>query len=132
MMIHDPPHNGTPDDEADNDRDSNQRRRHERLKTHDVQSLLGEVIDLSPGGMQVHYIGRPALKLNDAFDVVLWHREHEIMASVHVAWTQHLGYNRQLVGLEFVGNGPDSQQLQVLAAEACSEAFTGPECWRAA
>ena len=108
------------------------RRQHTRLRAREVGSLVGEVMDLSPGGMQVHHVGRGQFEVNDAFDVVIWHSRHEFAATVRVAWCRKVGHHRQFLGLEFVGDTQGIQQpLQALAREACTE-MTDPECWLAA
>jgi hypothetical protein len=107
------------------------RRTHRRLSTEGVKSLLGQVLDISPGGMRILHSGRGRFAVNDAFDVILWTGQREVPATVRVAWVQPVEPQELEVGLEFVGSGrPRQDELQALAEQGCGQ-LMNPQCWTA-
>jgi hypothetical protein len=122
---------------ADNDTSTDppadaERRSYERAATHHVQSLLGKVVDISPGGMRVEHDDRARFRVNDSFDVVVWRGQCELLVTVRVAWTEQMGAGGQRLGLEFVSNGPQLPRVVAeLAREGCGQ-LVGPQCWLAA
>jgi hypothetical protein len=111
---------------------SQDRRSHARVATDKVRSLLGQVVDLSPGGMCVMHEGRWPFEVNDAFDVVLWQGQYELLLSVRVAWVKPMGSGGHRLGLEFVSQGPQLEKvIAELTKSGCGE-VVGPQAWYAA
>jgi len=109
-----------------------ERRTHERVTTRGVRSLLGRVVDLSPGGMCVEHEGRRTFQPNDAFDVIVWREACELLVTVRVVWSEPMGAGGCRLGLEFVSGGPQLPKVVAeLARKGCGQ-LVGPECWLAA
>jgi hypothetical protein len=108
------------------------RRAHPRVATQGVRCLLGRVVDLSPGGLCVEHEGHWRFEINDAFDVVIWQGDCELLASVRVVWVEPMGAGGSRLGLEFVSNGPKLEQaVREIARRGCGQ-LIGPQCWYAA
>jgi hypothetical protein len=107
-------------------------RAYRRLPTHGVRSLLGYVMDISPGGMRVRHQGAGGFNENEAFDVVVWHGQRDLLATVRVVWTAEIGSDEWDIGLEFVGETQALRQRVVELAERGCGQFGGPQCWLAA
>jgi PAS domain S-box-containing protein len=79
------------------------RRTHGRLALESVSSNLGEVLDLSLGGMRVQ-VARPP---ESPTKVVLSDPEEEIELNGKVAWSKRRGFGKHEIGIEFTDVAPE-------------------------
>ena len=78
---------------------SHNRRAHARLTQEALQCSLGEVIDLSLGGMQVHCARIPKDKV---IEVELTHQTETIKLEAEVMRATRVGFRKHEIGLRFV------------------------------
>lgn len=81
--------------------DEKDRRRFGRLRTAELQSSLGRVLDLSGGGMRVESRWPMRLKATDRVLISLVSEAGEVDVRVEVSWVKSLGLFRHQAGLEF-------------------------------
>ncbi|MFP4145561.1 MAG: PilZ domain-containing protein [Phycisphaeraceae bacterium] len=107
-----------------------ERRKHRRFQPRaGVESLLGEVIDLSASGMRVFHKGSAAVTAGDDFDILLLHESLELMLPVRVVWVRHLSARRQMIGLEITKVTPEIERVIGEFAPQPSECV-GPQAFR--
>lgn len=83
--------------------ETGERREHERARPAKVQSSLGEVIDVSPGGMRVRSRRRPSVERGQAFALDVWKSgATAFRVNVLVVWTRRAGFMRHEIGLQFL------------------------------
>ena len=108
------------------------RRDHQRIKCHKMTCCLGEVVDISEGGMQIIRRGRQLIGPEDAFDAQLHCESGIISLRTQVVWVRKLGFRNWSFGMKFISMSPESLcQLKRLIGEAHDE-FSGPQLWIAA
>ncbi len=78
------------------------RRRHGRVRTLDVQCSLGEVTDISASGMRVCGRGKPSLPQGVATTITLATPAGMLAVEIGVAWVRRVGFRGWEMGLEFV------------------------------
>lgn len=101
-------------------------RRHGRVKCQDVGCTLGEVIDLSASGLRVRAKGRVVVSKGDVFSMTIQTLEGPMLAPVCVAWVRRTGFRTHEIGITFREAGPAlSRALSALArASANNEVIT--------
>ena len=84
------------------------RRTHARLSQEALQCNLGEVIDLSLGGMQVRCARMPKDKV---IEVELIHQTETIKLNAEVMRSTKIGFRKHEIGLRFLDVDPDTAKL---------------------
>lgn len=87
-----------------------ERRRSPRFSPQDVDSLLGEVLDLSVTGVRIVHQGPMMLEEGEEFDILLLHRNRDVLLPVRVVRIEAAGTRRHELGLEITRQTPDLQQ----------------------
>jgi hypothetical protein len=91
---------------------SRSRRHHGRLLQQNLDCSLGQVIDVSAGGMRV--ISSQVASGDVRVEIPA--REPRIRIPARIIWTKDMGRGQWEVGLQFVGMTPEiSKQLSALA-----------------
>jgi len=83
------------------------RRAHGRLAQESVNCSLGQVLDLSMGGLRT----RCSLAPEGVIDLELSDEEETINLRAEVAWTQRVGFAKHEAGLRFVDVDPETNAL---------------------
>lgn len=105
-----------------------ERRSHPRFSPQRVESLLGRVVDLSVSGMRVVHEGRAVVEVDETFDMLLEHRDRDVLVPVRVVWVEPIGERRQAMGLEVTRPSPTlEQQILALHPEQPSDAHGDDE-----
>ncbi|MFW6059373.1 MAG: PilZ domain-containing protein [Phycisphaeraceae bacterium] len=84
-----------------------ERRRYGRLRTEDVTCSIGEVVDLSPGGMKVRRKGWRCVRVGDRFTLTLRYGGFALPLDVRVVRLERHGFRRHCFGLAFEEVNPD-------------------------
>lgn len=90
--------------------DGRERRRSPRFRPQDVDSLLGEVLDLSTTGLRVGHQGPLMLEVGEEFDILLLHHDRDVLLPVRVVRIEAAGKRSHELGLEITRQTPDLQQ----------------------
>lgn len=102
-------------------------RRHGRVKCHDVGCTLGEVIDLSASGVRVRSKGRMAVCKGDAFSMTIQTLDGPMLAPVRVAWVRRTGFRTHEIGITFGEAGPALRRaLSALARASANNEIISP------
>lgn len=83
------------------------RRRSGRLRCEAVRCSMGEVIDISAGGMRVFRRNRPGAHAGDTVTVTLDAMGHQIKAPVRICRVDCQGLFKVEIGLEFTQLTPE-------------------------
>ena len=109
-----------------------ERRQHKRVACKNMTCHLGEVVDISVGGMQILGKGKQKLEAEDELSGELRHEGEVVELKMRVVWTKKMGVGRWAYGLEFIGvNEDDERELEMLV-ECGHDEFVGPQFWLAA
>ncbi|QQE11718.1 PilZ domain-containing protein [Planctomycetota bacterium] len=110
-----------------------ERRKFERVAGNGrLDCCLGEVVDLSAGGIQVIRKGRQALEQGDFIDGRLQQNGNEIDIRARVVWVKKLGIFRYAIGMEFIEMNEDELDQVVHLVECGHDECVGPRLWSAA
>ncbi len=89
------------------------RRRFGRFKGSRLGCSIGNVVDLSGGGLRV----RRSTRLSSQMDVKLWTAKRQITVPAKVAWVRRIGFRKYEIGLEFRDLTPETRKdLSTFAA----------------
>ncbi len=102
--------------------DASQRRRHGRVRTEDVLSTVGQVLDLSASGMRIR-CGRRTPEVGTMMEVGIQGVDGPFLVRAKIVWVTRRGVLTSEAGLEF--EGPDESikaQLSLLARQAVAGA----------
>jgi len=116
-------------DHGDEPRD---RRRYPRVSPLGVGCLLGEVVDLSLGGLQLHRFGSACYEVGDTFDLVLRSDGPSLPLAVRVAWIEELDRRERVYGLRFVGLSRQAEAQLAQLVESLPFQATAQQAWLAA
>lgn len=92
------------------------RRRHGRIRSKDVRTRLGEVLDLSASGMRVSARGARPPHYGTIMHLELKHPEGAVQVKSRVVWIKRIGFYRFEVGLEFEDVTPTTAAGLVIIA----------------
>ncbi|QDU33648.1 PilZ domain protein [Poriferisphaera corsica] len=110
-----------------------ERRRFQRVAgIGDLNCCLGEVVDLSAGGMQVIRKGKQPIQQGDFVNGMLEHDEGQIDIRARVVWVRKLGFFRWAFGLEFIEMNEKDLDNLVQLVECGHHECVGPRLWAAA
>lgn len=76
-------------------------RRRGRVRTDTLACSLGEVIDLSAGGLRVRCPARNPPAIGDTCTIAFNHELARLSVKARVRWFQRVGWSAIIVGLEF-------------------------------
>lgn len=93
-------------------------RRAGRLRCQAVRCSLGEVLDLSAGGMRVAAKRDPGISADTVFDVRIDSPTGPCTVKAHVVWVTKRGWRRYELGVRFVELTPESRATLTLIARA--------------
>ncbi len=103
------------------------RRRHGRLRTHDMTSNFGRVMDLSRSGLRLRVGGRPSAKLGETIELDIEAGGAGIRLPATVVRVQRVGFASTDLGVEFPELSEDQQRgLAFLARLATATPVTRP------
>lgn len=91
-----------------------EQRRQPRFKPRGVNTLLGEVLDLSTSGARVFLKGVCFVELNEEFDLLLECPGMRFTVPVRVVWIKSVGVRRHNIGLSFIE--PSEQVRNAIAS----------------
>jgi hypothetical protein len=98
------------------------RRRHGRVRAHDVHCTFGRVLDISASGLRV--LTRRALRAGQERILEVLTHDGKFAARVRVAWSRRAGVMSRQVGLQFLDLPPQARGI----LNACARvAGTGSE-----
>ena len=110
-MLEQPMHLDPAGAEADDAQEC--RRRNGRRRQEGLNSTIGPVLDLSPGGMRVLC----TRKLHGRKYVKIQSREGTISVQVEVCWSRRIGFRRHYVGMMFENVTEQLQhQIQIISS----------------
>ncbi len=79
------------------------RRKHRRYESHVVMCELGEVKDISAGGMRIQCEGKPPLRLGRSANIKLSFVGGGIVVTVEAVWHKRRGLKQHEIGMQFIG-----------------------------
>lgn len=97
-------------------RQAGQARKGGRLKPLSLRCELGQVIDISGGGMRVKVKGKLKLEKGETFPLVIHAPEGEIRVKCKVVWTRKADWRSIEIGLQFDDVAPESRAMLNLVA----------------
>ena len=97
-----------------------ERRRYGRLKTEGTESSMGQVLDISAGGMRVVRKGALPVHEGEKFRVDLQVDKEIIELDVHVRRVRKLGRRKFEFGLEFINLGDEDRMKLIRLARSAS------------
>jgi len=102
-------------------------RRHGRIQAQVVACSLGEVLDISGGGMRVTSATKPEVQVGDELTVTLQSFDGPLAVMVRVVWSKRRGFKRHQLGLQFVNVGDDlRKRLSALARALTTNEIVRP------
>jgi hypothetical protein len=91
-------------------------RSHERVNAIGLTCHLGEVADLSSGGMRVSREGRPGVDRGAVLQVAVKSSSQRVQVGARVVWVRRTSWKRWEIGLQFIGvSAPAAKILVELA-----------------
>jgi PilZ domain len=90
---------------------SEEQRRHGRLRCEQTRCCVGEVVDISASGMRVKRRGRPIMEVGDALKISIEAEEDgpALTLNARVVWIERCGFRQHVYGMEF-GDLSDEQK----------------------
>ena len=89
---------------------ANSKRRYGRVRCHQVGCSLGDVVDLSAGGMRVRSQGSMGLRDGNKVGITLQAGAGPIPLPCKVVWMRKSGWRFWEMGLVFLELAPDARQ----------------------
>ncbi len=95
---------------------SNSQRRFGRILCHQITCSLGEVLDLSAGGMRIRCTGSMGLREGDAVGLTLRAGNAPVPLPCKIVWMRKSGWRAWEIGVVFEQLSPNARQsLNTLA-----------------
>jgi|GEM_PF-3594664 len=91
-----------------------------RVRVEETKSSLGEVLDISGGGMRVRSNHRLRFKLGQIVDVGIASPHGNTVARARIVWLVRNGWRRSEVGCEFLGLTPEARETLRLIGRSCA------------
>lgn len=106
-----------------------ERRKSKRTPARGLQTLLGEVLDISESGALIHHRSGTALKPGDCLSVLVRHTTHSVVVRIRVVRVERAGFRRHNYGVEFIELDDDQRMALGLLADAAHDAYVGPQAY---
>lgn len=97
------------------------RRRHGRLRLAQVQSSLGEVVDIAPEGMRIRCRGRSSVRVGEKISMTLATPLGLLAMDAVVVWSRRLSTRHSEIGLAVVDMTDDVRKGIVAIAQGCAD-----------
>jgi len=81
-------------------------RGHDRVNAVGLSCHLGDVADMSAGGMRVSREGKPAVERGAVLQIALKTATQKVQVGSRVVWVRRVSWKRWEIGLQFVGVAP--------------------------
>ena len=91
-----------------------------RVKVEFTNSSLGDVLDISGGGMRVRSTHRLRFKLGDVVDIGIGSPHGKAVARARIVWLVKNGWRRTDLGCEFLGLTPEARETLRLIGRSCA------------
>lgn len=91
-----------------------------RVKVEFTKSTLGEVLDISGGGMRVRSTRGFRCKLGSIVDIGIQSPEGPAVARARVVWVTKKGWRRHELGCEFLGLTPEARSMLNRIGRSCA------------
>lgn len=104
-------------------------RAHDRVNAVGLSCHLGEVLDMSAGGMRVSREGKPAVERGSVLQIALKSATQKIQVGARVVWLRRTSWKRWELGLQFIGVAPGVAEALV---ELAKFGYVAPRSVRAA
>ncbi len=85
---------------------ANHPRGHDRVNAVGLSCHLGDVLDMSAGGMRVQREGKPSVERGAALQIALKTASQKVQVGARVVWVRRVSWKRWEMGLQFVGVAP--------------------------
>lgn len=108
------------------------KRRHSRTRVRGIQSALGQVTDLSQGGIGILKKGSLGVEIGEMLTLRITLDHHQATAQAQVVRVDPAGLFRHLIGLEFTSVSIADQATLRHMTEMARVAGNAPRCFRAA
>jgi hypothetical protein len=110
---------------SDISRNNANKRRFGRLRCSMAHSMMGEIVDLSAGGMRVRGKTRP--KHGEIVETTILTAQGPLVVKAMVKWTKRVRLFWFEIGLEFVELAPESRKtICEFARIACEQEYVRP------
>ncbi len=81
-------------------------RGHDRVNAVGLSCHLGDVLDMSAGGMRISREGRPDVERGTVLQIALKSSSQKVQVGARVVWVRRVSWKRWELGLQFVGVAP--------------------------
>jgi len=81
-------------------------RGHDRVNAVGLSCHLGEVVDMSAGGMRVSREGKPSVDRGAVLQIALRTSSQKVQVGARAVWIRRVSWKRWEIGLQFVGVAP--------------------------
>ena len=92
-------------------------RKHERFDARGLKCALGEVVDVSAGGMRVKRDSKPFLENGAIVDVGVHSDSHKLSLKAQIRWIRRLGWKHYELGLKWLAMSPKTINALLELAE---------------
>lgn len=86
-------------------------REHERVHAQGISCHLGQVLDISAGGMRIRTEGTPGVTRGDMCNFGVRSNRHQVSVQGQILWTRRSGWKNYEVGVRFLDASPVHVQL---------------------
>lgn len=81
-------------------------RHHDRVNAVGLSCHLGDVLDLSAGGLRVGREGKPSVERGSVVQIALRTAAQRVQVGGRVVWVRRVSWKRWEIGLQFIGVAP--------------------------